>query len=135
MASRQNRETRKEYPTGHNKGNESPSRAVPRTNGGNDDEVTTFGAPMGVPPVVDDTAEREALLNTRASDEEVATIVADKASDSRDEVRRRAQDEADNRPTEAAEVTDGDGDMTVFRAAKDLREHELDTEEADRPTD
>ncbi len=34
MASRQNREMRAEYPTGHNKGNESPSRRVPRNPGG-----------------------------------------------------------------------------------------------------
>ena len=72
MASRQNREMRAEYPTGHNRGNDSPSRRVPRVPGGanpvetpEEVPVASFGAPMGETPV--DTsrdAERERKLAT-----------------------------------------------------------------------
>jgi hypothetical protein len=131
MSSRQNRETRPEYPTGHNKGNESPDRSVPRTNGGNDKPVATFGAPMGVPPVVDDTEEREALLATTPTDEEVAAHVSATESESKEETRRRAEDEAANRATEAPEVNPT-ADISIWGAEDDIREHQQDVDETDR---
>ncbi len=121
MASRQNRETRKEYPTGHNKGNDSPDRSVP----------TSYGSPMGVPPVVDDTAEREALLSTEVPPDERAALIDETISDSQSEARRRAQDEADNRPTEAPEVNPT-ADLTAAGAARNIRDRQQQTEDADR---
>ncbi len=124
MGSRQNREARAEYPTGHNKGNDSPDRSVPRANGGN-----TFGAPMGVPPVVDDTAEREALLNT-VPEPGVAREVIE-SHDEAASVRDRAEQEAGDRRTISAE-DNPTGDLTAVGAADKIRKHKLETEETDR---
>lgn len=134
MASRQNRETRKEYPTGHNKGNDSPDRSVPRANGGNDDEVATFGTPIsGPPPVVDDSAQRAALLATTGEGGTAAEHIESHIQGGVDEsaARDRAEQEADERRSISAE-DNPTGDMTATGAAKHIRERQQETEETDR---
>lgn len=134
MGSRQNRESRPEYPTGHNKGNESPDRSVPRASGGNDDEVPTFGAPIsGPPPVVDDTAAREALLATTgeggAASEHIESHIESGIDET--EARDRAEQEADERRSISAE-DNPTGDLTAVGAARNIRQRQQETEEADR---
>jgi len=96
MASRQNREMRSEYPTGHNKGNESPSRRVPRNPGGAnpvepaaEPDVPTYGAPMGVPEVDEGReAEREAKLGQEATPEERGELIEEHIQEGIDETLR-----------------------------------------------
>lgn len=128
MGSRQNREARAEYPTGHNKGNDSPDRSVPRANGGQ-----SFGAPMGVPPVVDDTAEREALLATTGEGGEASEHIEShiSAGIAETEARDRAEQEADERRSISAQ-DNPTGDLTAVGAADTIRKHKLESEETDR---
>ncbi len=133
MASRQNRESRKEYPTGHNKGNDSPSRAVPRTNGGDDDTVPTYGVSTSPPPVVDDSEQRAALLATKDEGGTAAEHIETHIQGGVDEsaARDRAEQEADERRRISAE-DNPTGDMTITGAAKHIRERQQETEETDR---
>ena len=104
MASRQNKEARKEYPTGHNKGNDSPDRDVLQST-----PPRTFGAPTSIPPVVDDTAAREALLATTGEGGTASEhIEADRQGRvDETEARERAEAEAASR-AQIPDDTDGD---------------------------
>ena len=135
MASRQNRETRKEYPTGHNKGNDSPSRAVPRTNGGNDDDepVQSFGAPIGAPPPVRDTdEERQRLLQTTGEGGTAAEHIEEAISEGQAETRERAEQEAANRPAGAVEEPSPTADLTVTTAIERIKDRQQQQQETDR---
>ena len=122
MPSRQNREARPEYPTGHNKGNE---RAGDEANGG--PATRTFGAPMGVQRPRQAT-ERE-LLTRRPTAEERRKAIEEHEAGGREETRRRAEQEAAGRRTEAPTPTYeriGKPESTVDT----LRHREHDIEEA-----
>ncbi len=130
MASRQNKEARKEYPTGHNKGNDSPNRDVPGTNGG---KVRTFGAPVGGPPPVRDTdEERRRLLETKPEPGESRRRIEEHEAGGREETRQRAEEEARNRRTAAPEEPSPTADLTITTAIDRIKKRQQDQAETDR---
>ncbi len=140
MASRQNREMRAEYPTGHNRGNESPSRRVPRNPGANpveppeDVDVKAYGAPMGVPEVDESReAERERKLETEATPEARSEAIETHIEEGREETRQRAETEAANRRTEAAqEEPSPTADLSIGGAIGNIQDIKRRTEEEGR---
>jgi len=132
MASRQNRETRPEYPTGHNKGNDSPDRDVPGTSGGNDQPVRSFGAPMGVPPVSESEEGRQEILGTTGEGGTAAEHIEEHLSEGQEETRQRAETEAANRRTEAPEEPSPTADLTITTAIDRIKDRQQQQQETDR---
>ena len=133
MASRQNREARAEYPTGHNRGNDSPDRRVPRVPGGanpveaapEEVEVPTFGSPIGVEEVSDaDKAarlrEREAKLATVPEAGAASAAVDEDLQASAAETRRNLEREADDRKGGGQELEEGT-DLSAYGAARAIQ--------------
>lgn len=128
MASRQNREMRAEYPTGHNRGNESPSRRVPRVPGGanpveppEDVDVKAYGAPMGGPPEVntDRQAERERKLATTPKPGEAGELIEEHIQAGIDEtLRADLETDADRRAS--ADEPSPTEDLSAMGAGKKI---------------
>lgn len=143
MASRQNREARAEYPTGHQPGNDSPDRSVPRVPVGANpvekpDEVgiRAFGAPIGTPKVSEEDqakriAERETKLETPGTREEFQAEVTRQEEGSIEETKRAELEMEADRRTAAAEPS-ATVDLSAAGAAKTLEEMKRRTEEAGR---
>jgi len=141
MASRQNREARAEYPTGHNRGNDSPDRRVPRVPGGaNPVEAApppkAYGAPIGPPEVSEEDktarlAEREELLATPGTAEERKEGIETHISEGIEETKRQELEMEADRRTAAAEPS-ATADLSAAGAMKTLEEMKRRTEEQGR---
>ena len=125
MPSRQLREARKEYPTGHNRGNE---RAGDTARGG----PRTFGAPTGPTQLTEEQRkardeERRRLLETRPTAEERRRAIEEHEEGGREETRQRAETEAANRRTEAPEPSPT-SDLSAYGAGEKIRQrpHNID---------
>lgn len=114
MASRQNREARE------------------KTNGSSRPKQRSFGAPMGPPPVRDTSSERDRLLATKPTSEEVRSAVEADEEGSREETRARAENEAANRRTAAprSQQTSGTDDLSARGAGERIsgRQRQIDEE-------
>ncbi len=144
MASRQNREMRAEYPTGHNKGIESPSRRVPRVYPGanpveppEEVDVKAYGTPIGPPEVSEEDqaarlAEREAKLGQEGTPEERKEAIETHITEGIDEtLRADLETQADAR-TGAPEEKSPTADLSARGAAANIEEMKRRTEEAGR---
>ena len=140
MASRQNREARAEYPTGHNKGNDSPDRNVGRRVSAatpvEETEVPTFGAPIGVPEVSEEDkaarlAEREAKLGTEAPPGERSEAIEEHIQEGIDETQRADLERQADARTAAAEPS-ATADLSAAGAMKTLEEMKRRTESEGR---
>ena len=142
MASRQNREARAEYPTGHNRGNDSPDRRVPRVPGGaNPVEAApppkAYGAPMGTPEVSEEDkaarlAEREELLGTPGTREEFQAAVTEQEEGSIAETKRAELEAKADARTAAVAPSSPTADLSAAGAMKTLEEMKRRTEEEGR---